>query len=152
MKIEIPLAIQKVLCLFRCQGCLAINGTCNGTPLYRELWFGIHSLRRRAVKMRCDSWTSQPAELNVIRELICFGIQCGRQSARTGAVFGRDFGGGLQVGLQMNGCSVRGERYQGESAYGDDGSDKTVCSLQFASPFRELANVWLPNELLPLSV
>src|ERR1700733_10820338 len=136
MEIEIPFAIQQILCLFRCQSCLAINGACDRSPLDRKLWLGIHSLRGRAVKMRCDDGTSQRAELSVIGELVGFRIQCGRQSARSGAIFGRDFGGGLQIGLQMNGRSMRGGRHQGESAYGDDGSEKTVGNLQFTSPLR----------------
>jgi hypothetical protein len=134
VEIEIPFAIQQILCLFRCQGCLAINGAGDRCGLYRDLWPGIRSLRGRAVEMRCGDWTSQPAELNVIREFLGFRIQCGRQCARTRAVFGRDFGGGLQVGLQMNGFSVRGDRYQGESAYGNDGSDETVGNLHLLLP------------------
>src|ERR1700684_249412 len=126
MEIEIPFAIQQILCLFRCQGCLAFNGTCDGRTLDRELWLAIRSLRRRTVKMRCDSWTSQPAELNVIRELIGFSIQRTRHGAHPSAVFGGDFGRGLQVGLQLNRCSMRGGRHQGESAYGDDSSENTA--------------------------
>src|SRR5271170_5684907 len=92
MEIEIPFAGRQVLRLFRCQGCLAINGTCDGSALYRELWLSIRSRRRRAVKMRCDSWSTQTPELNVIRELIGFSIQRTRHGAHTSAVFGRDFG------------------------------------------------------------
>ena len=74
MEIEVPFAIQQILCLFRGQGCLAMNGTCYGTALYWELRLGIHPLRCRAVKMRCNDRTSQPTELNVIGEHIGFSI------------------------------------------------------------------------------
>ena len=54
-------------------------GLVTGLPLIGSCGPAFAPTAGRAVKMRCDSWTSQPAELNVIRELIGFSIQCTRQ-------------------------------------------------------------------------
>jgi hypothetical protein len=77
VEIEIPLTIHQLLSLFRCQGRHTINRTCYraslthnvilnaGVRLNRKLWLRIRPRRRWSMKVRCDDWTSQPAELNL---------------------------------------------------------------------------------------
>jgi hypothetical protein len=92
------------------------------------------------VKVRCDDRTSQPTELNVIFELVGLSIQRGGHSSGTSAVLGRNFGGGLQVSRQPNGCGVRGNRHKRKSGCCDDGSENPLYISQFSAPFCWLVN------------
>jgi len=134
MEIEVPIATDQIFRLFRGQVRLSVNGACDGASRDGNLRPRIRSRGCWTVKMRCDNRTSESTELNVIFEFVGRGIQRGSQRSSTGAAFGRDFCGGLQVCFERYGCGLGCNRHKRKNRCCDDGSDKTIQTSQFTSP------------------
>src|ERR1700733_12535626 len=70
VQVEVPLAIQQILCLFRGNGGLTVERAGDRSHLDGELWFGVGAFRGGTMEVRGNGGSGQAAELNVVLEFV----------------------------------------------------------------------------------